>query len=143
MNQGIVDRLEKIFADDPLMKAEPVDAARMDAAEKILNVRFSTGYREFLARYGGALVGPYPIFGLARALPMDQKLWSVVSVTQHFRGQSWPGVDGWYVISIDHAGNPIGIEEGGKVFTYDHDAAEISEIAESFEGYLEGCLRRI
>lgn len=143
MKQAIVDRLDELFADEPIMKAEGVDQSQVDAAQSALGAVFSDDYRQFLTRYGGALVGPYPVYGLARAEPMDERLWSVVTVTQHFREQSWPGVEHWYVISMDHAGNPIGIDQSGKVITYDHDAGEMIEVAESFERYLEHRLSKL
>lgn len=140
MKQLIVDRLDALFVADPFLKAGGVDESRIHAGEDAIGVAFTSDYRKFLSRYGGAMVGPYPIFGLARAEPMDEKLWSVVAVTRHFREQAWPGVDRWYVISMDHAGNPIGIDESGKVFSYDHDACETIEVAQDFESYLEHCL---
>lgn len=143
MKQVIVDRLDELFADEPFMKADGVDESQVDTAQKALGLTFSDDYRQFLTRYGGALVGPYPVYGLARAEPMDERLWSVVAVTQHFRKQSWPGVDHWYVISMDHAGNPIGVDEIGKVVTYDHDAGEMIEVAENFGSYLEHRLSKL
>jgi hypothetical protein len=143
MKQVIVDRLDELFADEPFMKAGVADDAKVDAAQEALGVVFSDQYRQFLKRYGGALVGPLPVYGVARSEPMDENLWSVVGVTQHFREQSWPGVEHWYVISMDHAGNPIGIDESGKVLIYDHDAGEMIELAEDFERYLERCLSKL
>lgn len=143
MKQAIQDRLDELFASDPFMKAGAVDEAKVDAAQQALGVVFSKEYWQFLKRYGGALVGPLPVYGVARAEPMDEELWSVVTVTRHFRKQSWPGVEHWYVISMDHAGNPIGIDESGKVLTYDHDAGETIELAEDFERYLERCLSKL
>lgn len=143
MKQAIQDRLDKLFVDEPFMKAGGVAEAMIDAAQEALGVVFSREYRQFVKRYGGALVGPLPVYGIARAEPMDDELWSVVAVTRHFREQAWPGVEHWYVISMDHGGNPIGIDESGKVLTYDHDAGETIELAEDFELYLERCLSKL
>jgi cell wall assembly regulator SMI1 len=143
MNQAIVDQLDALFAEEPFMKADGVDESEIQVAEEILRVTFSDDYRKFLKRYGGALIGPYPMYGLARAEPMDDRLWSVVAVTQHFRKQLWPGVDSWYVISMDHAGNPVGVNESGAVFTYDHDLGERVQVAERFSDYLEQRLSKL
>jgi cell wall assembly regulator SMI1 len=143
MKQAIQDRLDELFVDEPFMKAGRVDEVKVDAAQEALGVVFSEDYRQFLKKYGGALVGPLPVYGVARAEPMDEELWSVVAVTRHFREQSWPGVEQWYVISMDHAGNPIGIDKSGKVLTYDHDAGVTIELAEDFERYLERCLSKL
>ena len=143
MNQTTVERLDALFMDEPLLKGGGVGTACIDAAERDLGVVFSDDYRQFLGSYGGALVGPYPVYGLVRADPMDARLWSVVTVTKHFRAQSWPGSDRWYVISMDHAGNPIGIDASGKVHVYDHDSGELVEIATSFEQFLVSCLSKL
>jgi cell wall assembly regulator SMI1 len=140
MNRTTLNRLEEFFARAPFMKAGGVDVRTIQAAEEELRVAFVDDYRQFLSRYGGALVGPYPVYGLARADPMDVRLWSVVGVTEHFRKQAWPGADSSYVISMDHAGNPICIDGTGKVVSFDHDAGEMVDVARDFDSYLQHCL---
>jgi hypothetical protein len=67
---------------------------------------------------------------------------SVVEVTRRFRQKRWPGTDTWLVISIDHAGNPVGMDRAGKVWISDHDAGTVESIANSFEDYLrKRCLK--
>ena len=85
-------------------------------------------------------MGPYPVFGLASAEPMDNRLWSVVNVTEHFRKQDWPGVDAAYVISMDHSGNPICVDGNGRVVSFDHDARELVNVSDDFDAYLRHCL---
>jgi cell wall assembly regulator SMI1 len=140
MNQAMLDLLDDFFAKEPFMKAGGVESPEIEAAEAALGVAFSEDYKQFLRRYGGAIVGAYPVYGLARAEPMDENLWSVVDVTEHFRKQSWPGTDRSYVISMDHAGNPIGINESGKAVCFDHDAGEMIEVASDVDAYLQRCL---
>jgi cell wall assembly regulator SMI1 len=143
MRQVLLDRLDRLFASEPFLKGGGVDERKIDSAERALGVRFSEDYRKFLGTYGGALVGPYPVYGLTRAAPMDERLWSVLTVTRHFRDQSWPGAANSYVISTDHAGNPIGIDERGKVLSFDHDSGTMTEVAGDFAKYLERCLATI
>ncbi len=83
------------------------------------------------------------IYGLARSELMDEKLWSVIGVTEYFRKQRWPGTAEAYVISMDHAGNPVCIDGIGRVVSFDHDAGEIIEVANDFESYLEKCFTRL
>jgi hypothetical protein len=71
---------------------------------------------------------------------MDENLWFVVDVTEHFRRQSWPGTDQWYVVSMDHAGNPIGVDDAGTVNSFDHDAGVMVQVASDFESFLLLCL---
>lgn len=141
MKSSTLELLNEFFTKQPLLKGGAVSPEEIELAQIALGVRFSEDYREFLEKFGGGIVGPYPIFGLRRSEPMDEHLWSVVDVTKHFRGQSWPGSDGWYVISMDHAGNPMGEEDSGRVLSYDHDAGEMVEIAPNFEAYLLSCLK--
>jgi cell wall assembly regulator SMI1 len=142
MKQSTLESLDRLFAEMPMMRAPSVGTAEIDSAQRTLGVTFSDDYREFLSRYGGAMVGPYPVYGLSRAEPMDTRLWSVVDVTEHFRQQSWPGSDKWYVISMDHAGNPVGIDPDGMAISFDHDAGEMVLVAESLDAYLQYCLAR-
>jgi cell wall assembly regulator SMI1 len=141
MKQSTLDLLNDFFARFPFMKGGVASSAEIDSAESVLGVRFSEDYREFLERFGGAIVGPYPLYGLRRPEPMDAHLWSVVRVTEYYRSQLWPGTDNWYVISMDHAGNPIGVDDGGKLLTFDHDAGETIEVALNLESYLVECLK--
>jgi cell wall assembly regulator SMI1 len=143
MKQTTVDQLDRFFSTAPFMRAVGVNQLAIEAAERALNVVFSEDYRQFLAQYGGAVVGSYPVFGLARAEPMDSHLWSVVSVTEHFRQQAWPGADSSYVVSMDHAGNPVVVCEDGEVRSFDHDAGEMITIAANFDAYVQRCLARL
>jgi SMI1-KNR4 cell-wall len=100
-----------------------------------LGMRFPEDYTEFVERYGGAEVGPCPIFGLRKA-PCMANLYSVIDVNLEFRKSSPPGTDDWLIVSSDHSGNWIGITPGGKVSMWDHDFGELVQLADNFEGYL-------
>ncbi|MDG2131687.1 MAG: SMI1/KNR4 family protein [Fuerstiella sp.] len=136
------ERLEERFTESPVLRASttPSDTEINEAAQA-LGVSFDSDYREFVKLYGGAMVGPYPIFGLRPVEVMDDELWSVVTVTARYRETGIADVVGWYVVSEDHAGNPVGIDAEGKVWTYDHDFGGPAIIASSFEEYLRSkCL---
>ncbi len=141
MKKIIWDGLEKLFEEFPFMKADPVLLEEeIVETEKKLGVRFASDYKEFIQKYGGAIVGPFPIYGLRHADPMDDELWSVAEVTMHYRNEGWPCVNDLYIISSDHSDNPVGIRNDGQVISYDHDLGEAFEIAKSFEVYLAHCL---
>lgn len=108
----------------------------------MLGVKFTPEYKNFVAKYGGAIVGPFPIYGLARAEPMDQELWSVINVTLRYRAEGWPSLNESYVISSDHSDNPIMVRKDGKVVGYDHDFCEFFDVAPSFNEYLLQCLNQ-
>lgn len=128
--------IDEMFREDPVLRAGEVSYEEIDAAAAQAGFQLDLDYREFVHRYGGAIVGPYRIYGLRSAPAMGRKGNSVFEITRDFRRQRWPGVDDWLVISIDHAGNPIGIDKDGKVWISDHDAGVVEPIANSFEEFL-------
>lgn len=142
MNPETWAAIEKIFAKHPVMRAEPVAHEEINAAAAASDVGFPQDYREFIHRYGGAIVGPLPIIGLRRAPAMARTESSVLDVTKHFRQQGWRGVQNWLVVSVDHAGNPIGLDKDGKVWIFDHDAGILEIIGDDFEDFLrKRCLK--
>lgn len=140
MKQSTWDKLDEQFSEFPFMKADPVSIEELLNAEKKLDVEFCEDYKKFVEKYGGAIVGAYPIYGVRHAEPMDDFLWSVVDVTLHYRNEGWPEAEHLYVVSSDHSDNPIGITSNGHVITYDHDIGESVILADSFEGYLLKCM---
>jgi hypothetical protein len=67
---------------------------------------------------------------------------SALEVTDRYRRQGWRGVEDWLIISMDHAGNPIGLTRDGKIWISDHDFGQVTVIANSFEDYLrKQCLK--
>jgi hypothetical protein len=142
MSSEVWAAIEEMFTKHPVMKAEPVAYDEIDRIATAVGIRFSEDYREFVHRYGGAVVGPLPIIGLRKAPAMARTESSMLEVTKHFRRQGWKGVGDWVVISVDHAGNPIGLDNDGKIWISDHDVGVVEVIAKNFEEYLrKRCLR--
>ena len=140
MKEATWDKLEKQFEEFPSMKAGIVQESEIELIEKKMGVQFTSDYKEFISKYGGAIIGPFPIYGLRHAELMDDELWSVSTVTKHFIDEGWVEMSGTYIISTDHSDNPIGVNKNGEVISYDHDSMEMLSVADSFEGYLEKCL---
>jgi hypothetical protein len=130
------EALDSQFSETPILKAESVELDEIVAAERRLSVPLVDDYREFIRRYGGAIVGPFPVYGLRKAGPMGNREGSFLEITEAFRQKGWPGVENWVVISMDHGGNPIGLDADGKIWISDHDAGAVQVIAKSFESYL-------
>jgi hypothetical protein len=143
MRSDTVERLDAEFAEFPIMRASEVPSkAEVAESEQQIGVAFDSDYREFLLRYGGGMVGPYPIFGLRPVEVMGTDHWSVVEMTRHCRSDGVPGVERWVVISEDHAGNPVGMDAEGSIWIHDHDFGGIAAIACSFEEYVRHrCLK--
>lgn len=128
--------LEDFFSEYPVLKAEPVKSAEVTAAERKIGIPLPEDYKEFIRRYGGAIVGPFSIFGLRHAEPMGDDESSFLEVTRRFREDHWPGTDKWVIISTDFDGNPVGLDAEGKVWISDHDVSAIQPLAPNFEAYL-------
>ena len=142
MRQETWQAIDEMFREDPVLCAGEVPYEEIDAAAIQAGFRLDPDYREFVHRYGGAIVGPYPIYGLRRVQVMGRKEVSVFDLTREFRRQGGPGVNEWLVFSIDHAGNPIGLDKDGNVSICDRDAGVVQVIAKSFEEYLrKRCLK--
>lgn len=138
MNVDTVRRLEALFAEAPVLVAEGVSDAEIDAAEKAIGRPFAADYRWFLRRYGGAMVKSLPVFGLRSSEAMWKS--TVVEETLRFRKRGWRLTDKLVVISVDGSGNPIGIADDGRVWISDLDVGAESVIANSFEEFLGGIL---
>jgi cell wall assembly regulator SMI1 len=140
MNPNILKRLEDEKNDFPMLFGNPVSTKQIADAEMKLGISFCKDYSDFIELFGGAIVGPLPVFGLSKADEMSADFWSVLEVTLHYRRENWPGVEDWYVISIDHSGNPIGLDVNAKVIGYDHDTEDCFEVAPTFSDYINKLL---
>lgn len=129
-----VRRLDELFRAQPLLFGGTATADDVAAAERSLGTTFDPCYAEFLTRYGAAMVGSLPVYGVRCAEVMGDEL--VVDVTMRFRRAGWPNTEDWIVISTDLGGNPIGLTTLGEVFTFDHDFDGTHRIAPTFETFL-------
>lgn len=135
MNDTTWILLDKKFSQFPILRGEEVPDNEIDVAGELLGVVIPSDYRDFVRRYGSAIVGPLPIFGLRPLEAMGDR-WSVVDVNTRYRSQEWRGVEEWLIISADHSGNPIGINRDGSVQVSDHDYGSIETLAGGFEEFL-------
>ncbi len=136
MTPETVQRLDKLFTSMPVLVGGAAPRDDIDLAEQRIGMKFDPDYREFLKRYGGAIVGSLPVLGLRQAEAMGDDTFSVVDVTVQFRLDGWTATNQWIVISIDLAGNPIGLSPSGTVWIADHDVGETRIIAPSFEDFV-------
>lgn len=139
MSPRTVERVKNHFATSTVLHGTPADESAIKAAEKRLKSRFPADYVEFLRLFGCGVVGPNSVFGigLAEAMGVGD---DVVTVTERFRSQRWPGIAEWVIISDDGRGNPIGIAPSGQIMMSDHDVGDASVLADDFEGFLVSCL---
>jgi len=116
----------------------------VDALAEKLGRPLPPDYREFLLRYGGAVVGSYSIYGVRQAQAgMGRAPQSVVDLNERWRRPGWPHANEWLIVSEDGYGNPIGIADDGRVLSWDHDLGGIHELGSSFEDFLRRELERL
>lgn len=138
MSPDTIEKLNSEFAEFPIMCASEIPSqAEVESAEEVIGIPFSPDYKDFLLQYGGAMVGPYPIFGLRQAKVMGDNRWSVIEMTRRFRHDSGvEEISSWIVFSEDQAGSPVGMDATGKVWIFDHDFGGVHAEAGSFEEYV-------
>jgi cell wall assembly regulator SMI1 len=136
-NNEIWKMLEKHYDKYPQDFAGPVSIDKINEAETKLGHKFNPAYKQFLLKFGGATIGSKFIYGLSKQKDMDKEINDVIKTTEFYKNQAWPNIDGWYIVSDDFDGNPIGIDQEGKVWLSDHDAGfEHIKLADSFEEFL-------
>ncbi len=107
--------------------------------EEELALKFSDDYIEFLSLYGEASLLGFKIFGYASD-SMHKKLGSVVKQTVFYGKSGWPGIGGWYVVSSDSRGNPIGCKPDGSVWLSYNKGRRVLKLANSFDEFLYNIL---
>jgi hypothetical protein len=142
MTNETVEFLRAKLSESPILRAGSLPTSdEIDHASEELGVPFASDYRDFLLLFGGAMVGPFPIFGLRPVEVMGDE-WSVINVTKRYRNEGVPGSDAWVVISEDHSGNPIGMDSEGAIWIHDHDFGGIAPLADTLEEYIRlNCLK--
>lgn len=136
MKEDTIHALDREFMEDPITAAGPVPQAEIDTLETQVGFPLPADYKEFVARYGGAVVGPFSIFGLRHVPTMASTESSALEVTQRFRDYGWKETSRWLIVSIDLCGNPVGLDAKGRIWRLDHDLRSTRMLAESFEEYL-------
>ena len=136
MSEETWQLLDALFQRHPVLVAGPAPVEEVNAATALLGMPLPVDLREFICRYGGAMVGAYPILGVRQAEVMGEGAWSIVEVNRRYQSEGWPHVSEWLVFTIDLAGNPVGLAPDGTVWEYDHDFGGVSRVAQSFEGFL-------
>lgn len=144
MNAITWRRIEEGFDRWPQSRAEAIEPDEFDRAMEGYAV-IDPDYREFVLRYGGGIIGAYPVYGLRKAELMGTVggSWTAPQVTQWFRERRWAGTIDWLVFSLDHGGNPIGFAADGSIWLSDQlDFHQIVRFADGFEDFvLKWCLK--
>jgi hypothetical protein len=99
-------------------------------------------YRQFLREFGGGIINNKDIYGL-RLAPLMTEADDVISLTNLFREERWPGSDTMLVLNVDPFGNPTGLRKDGKVWILDHDEEASQCLALNLEQYIREWALRV
>ena len=133
MEKSTIEKLNDFFASNMIVKGTPSNLEDIVHAEKELGIKFDKDYVYFLLHFGGSLIKSYEIYGLHNSEMMGED--SIISLTKRFREDEREHQD-WLIIGTDYSGNPIGINQEGKVLLQDYDYGELNVLGESFEDYI-------
>jgi len=139
MKNTTVDRLDAEFAEFPVLVAGPPSLKVVQDIQDFAGFIVPESYRDFVVRYGSAIVGSYCILGSGVSTAMGANESSVLELTNRFRADNWPGSDDALVISMDLAGNAIMLARDGRIVCFDHDAGETDILAPTFEAFIIDC----
>lgn len=136
LSRNTILALDAAFHAHPQEFAGPVSDIEIRIAEESLNTKFHDDYFQFLARYGGGVVGAQWILGVRKYEWAPDDFWSVVDQTLLDRSTYGTPYDRWYSISTDNQ-YPIGITKDGRVMGYYFDSSPTKvELAGSFDAYI-------
>lgn len=136
MNEQTWDLINQKYQQFRTYRASGIDGSEFD--QSFAGFPATVDYREFVLRYGGGLVGTYPIYGLrlAEAMGTIGKQSTAPDITRFFRNREWPAVENWLVFSVDQSGNPVGMAADGTVWISDVAFGQVQKLAETFEDFL-------
>ncbi len=143
MSKEMIALLDALYVEFPFLMSGPAPASELEKIKEFAGFALPLSYLDFVARYGGAIVGPYPIYGSGAALEvMDPKQGSVIDVTNRYRADEWPGSENSLVIGTDGSGNAFMLGEDGKIVCFDHDFGGTYIDAPNFDRFIiDFCLK--
>lgn len=140
MTGDFLKALEDDLTGDPVLVAGSPRASDVRQIDAFAGFPLPEEYRAFVEKYGAAIVGPYSVYGVGASEAMGDNENSVIAVTERFRADGWPGTEDALVISMDHAGNAITLDDQGFVHRFDHDSGATEVLASSFGDFVVKCL---
>lgn len=134
MNPALLNRIEVFLSRNPLYQGAPATEAQLNRAAELLDVRLDEEYREFISLFGGSYVG-VPVYGFNNCAMLSDE--DVVALTLGFRQSyaadaRWPIIQRSYVISMTGSGDPVILDQAGRVVAYYHDSGTEETLAHSF-----------
>jgi len=141
---AIMARLVQELADDPVICAGRCGRGELEEASRQLGIEFPPDYCEFVERFGGAVVGSLPLFGVRIPDALGDED-TVVAQTLRARAEkAFALPEDALVISGDGFGNPLALFADGSVWRWDHDGPTVIRrvVAPTFEAFVVSLLDR-
>lgn len=125
---------QEMFNDKKVLSTGGVESSVIEQAEKELDFKMPTDYRELLMSYGALAIGSHEIAGLG----VDGYL-NVVTLTNQERLRADGGLDNYIVLeNLATEGLLIVLDETGAVYEYRNNKAE--NLYNNLKSYLEELL---
>lgn len=142
MKEMLMERLKTFLLreDNSTLLGSPASEEEIEAAQQELGIRFHEDYVQFIRTFGGAYIG-LPVYAFSNGSSIGNR--TIVDMTLYFREElkEQPPfaelLPTSYVVSMDGLGDPIIIDQAGKVFLCFPHSGEIKLLAESFEALIE------
>ena len=142
MKDILMERLKNFLLreDNSTLLGSPASHEEIAAAEQQLGIRLHEDYVQFIQTFGGAYIG-LPVYAFANGSSLGSQ--TMVEMTLAFREElkDMPPfaelLPTSYVISLDGLGDPIIIDQAGKVFICYPYTGEVKLLSDSFEAFVE------
>jgi SMI1 / KNR4 family (SUKH-1) len=152
MNKELLDKIENFLKreENSSLIGKPASIQEIKNAEKMLHVKFNDQYVQFIKLFGGAYGGLAisafnngDLIGKSTVIDLTLKFRKIFEEDIFdFNGMEFEGesvellLKNSYVISDDGSGNPILMNEQGKLFIFLHDSGEVELLNNSLEELL-------
>jgi len=115
------DRLKQYKEQYESIFAAPITEQELNIMQSYAGWNMPDDYLRFLKLSSGAMVGAYPVYGANPIKLMDKNLNTMMAVTQHYRDEGWRVDKDFIVVSENHAGDPLLLNQTGYLLMPSHD----------------------
>ena len=127
---NLFNKLHEFFKKNPVASGQPTTEEEVLIIQKKLNLTLNDEFKKFTMDFGGCVIGDKEIYGIHNSELLGDETIIDININEELF------LDKNLVIGFDSFGNPIFIDEFGKIYIYDVDENNYSKISESFFNYL-------
>ncbi|MCD9586009.1 SMI1/KNR4 family protein [Tenacibaculum maritimum] len=143
MDENLINKIKNYlktpFDEELNLLGKPASDQEIIKAEKELNVKFNSDFKQFIKIFGGTSIG-VDIYAFNNNEMMSND--TVIDLTKSFRVDYEEDyrssiVNNSYVFSMDDMGNPIMINDEDKIIIFYHDSDEYEILTDSFSKFVD------